>query len=436
MDENPEAQQRSDARATGLEDLLDARQACALLDIKAATLYTYVSRGLLAPIRNARGVRGKGNLYRRAELENLRLRSTARAGQSAVAAGAMNFGHPVLASSITEITPDGPRYRGHLATALARGPGAVPFENVAELLWTGVLPDAVHVWPAQPAHADVRRALDAMAVVADATPRVMQLFAITATMLDNFSIDEELRTGSTTLFSRQLLFAFAGCCGMLGPHGRFVQPWGEESMAHHVLQALGAAPTPAALHAVNAALILGADHELSSPTFAARIAASVGSGLHACIVAALATQRGAALAGGGDTTEDLIRGMTSATQLHQRVAEVERCRQRLPGFWHPLYPQGDPRATALIELARSTGLGSPQARFACLFVDALHQKLGLHPNIEIGLVVLGLALGLPPRSANALWGIGRTAGWIAHVLEQRLTGITLRPRGQFRPPGS
>lgn len=431
MDENPEGKQRRDSStATDHEDLLDARQACALLDVKAATLYTYVSRGLLQPVRN---VRSKGNLYRREELESLRLRSTARAGQGAVAAQAMHFGHPVLTSSITEITPAGPRYRGHLATDLARAPGA--FENVAELLWTGALPDEVHAWPAQPPLADVQRALDAMAVVNDAAPRVMRLFAITATMLDSFSIGEELRSGSTTHFARQLLFAFAGCCGMLGPEGRFVFPQGEVPLAQHVLEALGTQPTPAALHAVNAALILGADHELSSPTFAARIAASVGSGLHACIVAALATQCGVALAGAGDVTEDLIRGMTSTTQLHERVAEIERRRQHLPGFSHPLYPQGDPRATALIELARSTGPGSPQAELACHFVDTLHQELGVHPNIEIGLVVLGLAWGLPPRSANALWGIGRTAGWIAHVLEQRLAGIALRPRGQFRTSG-
>ncbi len=432
MDENPEPKKRrNSSKATDHEDLLDARQACALLDVKAATLYTYVSRGLLQPIRN---VRSKGNLYRREELESLHLRSTARAGQGAVAAQAMHFGHPVLTSSITEITPAGPCYRGHLATDLTRAPGA--FENVAELLWTGVLPDAVHAWPAQPSHADVQRALDAMAVVDDAAPRVMRLFAITATMLDSFSIGEELRSGSTTHFARQLLFAFSGCCGLLGPQGRFMAPHGEAPLAQHVLEALGIQPTPAALHAVNAALILGADHELSSPTFAARIAASVGSGLHACIVAALATQRGIALAGGGDVVEDIMRGMTSMTQLHERVAEVEGRRQRLPGFSHPLYPQGDPRAAALIELARSTAPASPQAELAFRFIDALHQELGLHPNIEVGLVVLGLALGLPPRSATALWGIGRTAGWIAHVLEQRLAGIALRPRGQFRTTGS
>lgn len=425
MNENPK---RQDSRALSEhEDLLDARQACALLDIKAATLYTYVSRGLLQPIRHARS---KGNLYNRKELESLHLRSTARAGHSAVAAQAMYFGHPVLTSSITEITPSGPYYRGHLATDLARTPGA--FENVAELLWTGALPDAVRVWPAQPLQADVQRALHIMATLDEPAPRVMRLFAMTATLLDNFSVHEELQSDATLHFARQLLFAFVGCCGLLGPLGRFTAPEGEAPLAQHLLEALGAKPTSDSLQAVNAALILGADHELSSPTFSARIAASVGSGLHACVVAALATQRGAALAGGGDVTEDLMRGMTSMAQLHARVAEAQRRRERLPGFMHPLYPQGDPRAVALIELARHTGSGSPQAELACRFVETLQQELGLHPNIEIGLVVLGLAWGLPPRTASALWGIGRTAGWIAHVLEQRQAGIALRPRGQFR----
>jgi len=428
MNENPKSKPGRDLSAVNdPEDLLNARQACALLDIKAATLYTYVSRGLLQPIRHARS---KGNLYRRKELETLHMRSMARAGQGAVAAQAMHFGHPVLTSSITEITPAGPCYRGHLATDLTRAPGA--FENVAELLWRGTLSDTVCVWPSQVLHADVPRALDVMAPVDGATPRVMRLFAITATALDSFTLAEEMQRDATIDFARQLLFAFAGCCGVLGPQGRFMAPQGEAPLAQHVLQALGAKSSPAALHAVNAALILGADHELSSPTFSARIAASVGSGLHACIVAALATQRGVALAGGGDVAEDLMRGMTSSADLHARVAQVERRRQSLPGFLHPLYPQGDPRAAALIELARSTGPGSPQAELACRFVETLQQELGLHPNIEIGLVVLGLAWGLPPRTANALWGLGRTAGWIAHVLEQRLAGVALRPRGQFR----
>ncbi len=122
-------------------ELLSAQEACELLGIKTATLYTYVSRGLLHPVRQANK---KAHRYLRAEVEGLQARSNARQGHGPVAATAMRWGQPVMLTSITEITPEGPRYRGRLARDLVRYPGA--FENVAELLWSGVLPDSRHVW--------------------------------------------------------------------------------------------------------------------------------------------------------------------------------------------------------------------------------------------------------------------------------------------------
>jgi len=288
------------------------------------------------------------------------------------------------------------------------------------------------VWPAEAPHFDIQRALTGMGVQPDENIRMMRVFAIAATALGGGSLSEELRSGSMTRFSRQMLFAFAGCCGVLGPQARFVQPTGEQPLARHILQALGAESSPRLEHAVNAALILGADHELSSATFAARIAASVGSGLHACVVAALATQRGSRLAGGGDLAEDLIRGIQSVADLQARVEEADRRGVRLPGFALPLYPQGDPRAKQLIALAQADAPSSKQADLAYRFLETVRDQLGLHPNIEIGLVVLSMAWGLPERAASGIWGIGRTAGWIAHVREQRLAGFTMRPRGQFQ----
>lgn len=114
--------------------LLSAPEACKLLGIKPATLYTYVSRGFLKPVQQPNT---KANRYWRAEVESLQVRSSARGGQGAAAAMAMRWGQPVLNTSITEITPLGPRYRGHLAEDLTRHPGL--FENVAELLWSVVL---------------------------------------------------------------------------------------------------------------------------------------------------------------------------------------------------------------------------------------------------------------------------------------------------------
>src|SRR3954469_4311514 len=120
-------QRRFDNQPT---ELLDSRAAAKLLGVELRTLYAYASRGL---VRSVRGARGLKRMYAREDLERLKARSSARAGHGAVAAGALRWGEPVLDSAITEITPQGPAYRGRLATDLAAQ--GVAFENVAELLW-------------------------------------------------------------------------------------------------------------------------------------------------------------------------------------------------------------------------------------------------------------------------------------------------------------
>src|SRR3954462_4462174 len=113
-------------------ELIGAREAAALREIKAATLYAYVSRGLLASVP---GTRGPSRLYARSDVERLKARHLARRGHAAVAAGALRFGEPVLESALTAIDERGPRYRGRVAVELARE--GVAFEAVAELLWFG-----------------------------------------------------------------------------------------------------------------------------------------------------------------------------------------------------------------------------------------------------------------------------------------------------------
>jgi citrate synthase len=407
--------------------LVTASEACAILRVKPATLYTYVSRGLVHPVASPGR---KSSRYLREEIERLRARSGARNGHAAVDATALRWGRPVVATSITEITDAGPSYRGYLATDLARNPGQ--FENVAELLWSGVLPDDKHIWRVEPRRADVGRALAGMGIEMNDQIRMMRVFAVAAITLGGGSLAEELRSGSMTRYSREIIFAFAGCCGVLGREQRFVEPEGDKSVAEHILKALRHEPTPDLLHAMNAALIMAADHELASPTFAARIAASAGAGLHACIVAALAAQTGSMLASGCDRAEDVLRGFATAAQVKARVADAQRRGARLPGFGLPLYPHGDPRAACLIDLARSYARQTRHSELAFQYFEEARTRLCMYPNIELGLVALCLVHGLPARSASAIWAIGRSAGWIAHTLEQRLAGFAMRPRGHFQ----
>jgi citrate synthase len=122
---------------------VDAAAAASLLGVQRRTLYAYVSRGA---VRSVAGERARQRLYAVEDLTRLKARHDARAGHGAVAAGALRWGEPVLDSAITAITPRGPAYRGHLAVDLAAA--GVPFENVAELLWSGELATAPVRWPA------------------------------------------------------------------------------------------------------------------------------------------------------------------------------------------------------------------------------------------------------------------------------------------------
>ncbi|VCU70283.1 2-methylcitrate synthase 1 [Pigmentiphaga humi] len=406
---------------------VDSREACRLLQVKAATLYTYVSRGLLHPVAQPGR---KARLYLREEVEGLRARSQARMGHGAVAATALRWGQPVIDTAITEITPAGPRYRGHLAADLAGFPGA--FENVAELLWTGVLPDGASVWPAEPLAEPARRALRGLWPRAGEPADMARLFQAAALALGGGSVDEEVRSGSHIAGARRLLFAFATCCGALSPQRRLRAPSGRKPLAVHVAEALGMPAGESLARAIDTMLILGADHELSPPTFSARVAASVGAELHACVGAALATLSGTGLAGGCDRIEQTLASIQTRAQLDAWIARVVQQRARSLPFGIESYPQGDPRAAQLLRMARSQSRRPRRADTLLRFVDGVQARVGVPPRLELGLVAACAAWDLPAGSAAALWGMGRTAGWVAHALEQRMNGFFLRPRGLFQ----
>src|SRR5690606_11156728 len=99
----------------------------------------------------------------------------------------------------------------------------------------------------------------------------------------------------------------------------------------------------------------------------------------------------------------------------------------VPGFVHPLYPEGDPRAAALLPL-----LPADAGRQS--LAEVMHASAGRLPNIDFALVALRRAFNLPPGAALAMFAGGRTLGWIAHALEQRLEDRLIRPRARYTGP--
>jgi citrate synthase len=172
------------------------------------------------------------------------------------------------------------------------------------------------------------------------------------------------------------------------------------------------------------ALVLLADHELNASTFAVRVVASTGASLGAAVAGGLAALSGPRHGAATAQVEALFDEVERRGDAARVVAERLQRGEYLPGFGHPLYREGDPRGRALIEALPSGGL---LAEIAAA-VDALG---GWRPNVDFALVALRRALALPRGAALALFAIGRSAGWIAHALEQQQGGRLIRPRARY-----
>lgn len=393
---------------------MDARTAARFLGIQVRSLYAYVSRG---QVRSVAGGKGRPRMYAHEDLERLRTRRDARAGHGAVAAAALRWGEPVLDSAITAITPRGPIYRGRAAVDLAAA--GAPFESVAEHLWSGYLPPARPAWP-RPV---VPLAQLARLVPAGARPLdVMPLLVQVAALADPDRGDR--RPDAIVACGRRLVALLAAALAPGLAAASFTRALGAGSIAEIAARALGLSDDAPPL--IEQVLVLLADHELNASSFAARVAASTDADPYACVTAALSVLSGARH---GTASEEISRFADEVGGPDAARAAVRALRRRgelPPEFGHPLYPDGDPRAPPLLEAAR--GSGNRRAKTLLAIADA---TTGAHPTCDVGLAAVTAALGAPPAAASGLFAVARSAGWLAHVLEQRAAGFLLRPRARY-----
>jgi citrate synthase len=399
---------------------ISSREAAKQLDVKLSTLYAYTSRGL---VESVKGPNGRGRLYARESIERLKTRHDARAGHTAVAASALRWGEPTLETSIVEIRSDGPYCHGHSLLALAAG--SYSFEAVCDLLWTGQL---------QPS-ADWKVVLPG--VTPPARPASAAPLAYMAAALSLAALSDDSRKGGSDAQeharARNLIAWLAELAG-----GRKERPSTSphDSVATRLLRGFGKRPTAHLTKIVDRALTLCADHELTASTFAARVTASTGSDLYACLAAGLHALDGPHHGGVSSRIQAVLREMGRPERALVVVRERLARGERVPGFGHPLYPDGDPRAVALLALSAESKLETPQLARLLALTAAMKREGHPPPNFDIGLVALVSALSLPEGAPAALFAVGRCAGYVAHILEQRKQGYLLRPRARFVAPGT
>jgi citrate synthase len=179
--------------------------------------------------------------------------------------------------------------------------------------------------------------------------------------------------------------------------------------------------------AVNAALVLLADHELATSTMAVRVAASVRSDPYDAFLAGLATLAGPLHGGASQQAYELL-AMAERDGVPRALNDVLRERGRLPGFGHAVYKNGDARFDALLALAEP--LLSKERRAIVHEVIALAAAHDVPlANCDLALATLSWGTGMPPDTGRTIFAVARVAGWAAHYMEE-LTERPLRFRAR------
>jgi citrate synthase len=388
---------------------LSAREAAAELAISPATLYAYVSRGL---IRSEPSQDSRSHRYRAEDIRGLKERRV----PSPEPRGLRSFDAdlPVLDSAISTITENGPIYRGVNCIDLAEKD---TLEHAATLLWdvTGVDPFSADNCP---------HVSDEMRAIADAAKRAPPIDRAIAVLALATSADPGAFTrapdGRAMVGARIVRLLVAT---MLN----------REASAEPLHLQVARAWTPDNKHApdiVRRALVLLADHELNASTFTVRCAASTGLNLYDAIIAGLAALKGPKHGGAGVLASRLVKTLIDndvAPVIRERVALGER----FAGFGHGVYKHGDPRALSLLNAL--TRAGAPR-KFTKEVPERIAEATGELVNIDYALAVMAHSLRLPPGSELTLFAMARAVGWIAHASEQLQTAGLIRPRARYVGP--
>ncbi len=414
-----------------MSDYLNAKEAARRLGVSVPTLYAYVSRGLLRSEAASPGKRTRR--YRRAEVEALRRARQGKRDPLAAARSALDWGPPVLDSAITLIEGGRCYYRGRELNTLVH----LPFERVAAWLWLEQDPDdgrenasRASDWRLSPACRDSLTAVRASAPVWREAVDLLQVVLPIAALEDLEAVD--LHRESVARCGARILGIMAATITQSAIEGRAVP---HATSIAQLLQRVWAPARPELADLLNVALIVSADHELNVSSFTARCVASAAATPYEVVGAGLAALRGRRHGGHSERVEALFHevasGAPSQAELRATLARRLKRGAEIPGFGHVLYPDGDPRCQLLLEALAQGAQGDRRCATVLALIDQATELLGQQPAVDTALAAISHTFNLPAGSALALFALGRTAGWLAHAMEQYEQEKLIRPRAQY-----
>ena len=189
-------------------------------------------------------------------------------------------------------------------------------------------------------------------------------------------------------------------------------------------------PPPGGLEALNAGLVLVADHEMSTSTLTARLAASRRSDPYSVVCVGLNALGGVLQPVASLAAESLLAEVSDPEHASRVIGERLRRGERLPGFGHALHPSGDPRGAVLLDQLR-TAFAGPRLAVVEAVVDRAMERGLPAPNIDYALAALVHLAGMELGSSEAIFAVARSAGWLAHAIEEYADASSIRPRAVY-----
>ncbi|KKZ89712.1 citrate synthase [Rhizobium phaseoli] len=370
---------------------LTAEEALQALKTKPQTLYANVSRGRIRAKPDPADPRR--SLYQAADVQRLAERHAGRRKAETVAAESIRWGDPVLSSAISTIIAGRLFYRGRDAAEFAE---AATLEQTAALLWNGA------------------ETLFSGTGSGNAPPSLHAAFLALA---DRVTADLPSLGRSQAALRREARGVLSTIADALAPgpadqplHLRLATSW----------------ERPDAADCLRRALVLLADHELNASAFAARVTASAGAALSAAVLSGLATLTGP-LHGAAWQGVDALIESSSALGAEQAIRRSLVQGNHLSAFGHPLYPDGDIRALALLSHF------SLPPQFAELR-ETGEEMVGEKVNVDFTLAAMAAAFDLPREAPIIIFSLARSTGWLAHAMEQIESGALIRPRARYAGP--
>ncbi|GAA0988419.1 citrate synthase [Acrocarpospora macrocephala] len=379
---------------------LTAEEVADRLKIKRETVYAYVSRGRL---RSRRADDGRGSVFNPADVERL----------SAKVKGARRRQPDVLESEITLIAADDIYYRGHSARELAL---TATFEQVACLLWGSTKATAVWV----PSESTRRFCRKVIAELPSSVLPVDLIKVVAACVATVEPPDWDFTPDVIATTAQRVLATLLASLPEQSPPADAAAFAGPASPMAALLwsRLCDRPPAEAEVKLLNATMIILADHDLASATFVARTAARAGVEPSGIVRLGIDVGSGPVKGAASLAIETLLHNLNSRDGVEAALTRRLRQGDPIPGFGHPVYPEGDTRASFILDELRKSHAGNE--RLATVEeVIQIQLRRGLPPpNAGFALAALTYVLGMVPGAGEAIFVLSRAAGWIAHAIEE------------------